>query len=89
MYLSLPLEVLDQISRHCPRALSTYVLCLSHANADDKCVFSKGDIQMDMHESFTMFRNNLKLLSREGLLEWHYIDDKIFVTLAAFNQDGE
>lgn len=87
MYVSLPMEVLDQISRHCPRALTTYVLCMGRADAQDKCVFSKEDIQLEMHESFTKFRNDLKSLSREGLLEWHHIDNKIHITLAHLDDD--
>lgn len=85
MYVYLSLEILDQIARHCPRALSTFVLCLGRANEVNHCVFSKEDIQLEMHESYTVFKNNLKSLSREGVLEWHNIDGKVHVTLANFD----
>jgi len=49
-------------------------------------VFSREDIQLDMSESFTIFKNDLKSLSREGILEWHLIDGKVHVTLADFDE---
>ena len=87
MYSVITLEVLDQISRNCPKAMSIYALCLGHANEFGECAFSKEDIQKTLHESVTKFRNGLIALAREGLLEWHNIDGKIHIQLANTDDD--
>lgn len=80
-------EVLERISRHCPEALSTYFHCVNRADAEGVVYFSRDMIEIDMSETYTKFRNNVKSLARENLLEWHPTDHGISVTLAALDED--
>ncbi len=79
--------ILDSISRHCPGALSTYLNCINRADKRGIIFFSKDMVQVDMSESWTTFRNNIKKLARENLLEWHPINDGIQITLAEIDAD--
>lgn len=87
MYNFTSQEVLDRISRHCPEALSAYLQCINRANSDGQVMFSKSLVSVDMSEDFRAFRNNIKKLARENLLEWHPLDDGIAITLADTNAD--
>lgn len=78
-------EVLDQISRHCPEALSAYLNCVNRADDQGMIFFSKQQVDVDMSENWRSFRNNIKKLARENLLEWHPFDDGISVTLADYH----
>lgn len=90
MYTILTPDVADLISRHCPRALSAYVLCLSHADEEGRLMFTKTQILSDFSESYTKFRNDIKALAREGLLEWHEMGETLSITLAYFGpKEGE
>lgn len=84
-----PLEVLDQIGRHCPRAMSVYALCLGRADDEGKIMFTKSDIAKDLSESYCKFRNDLKALAREGLLEWHEIGEHLHVIVGDNSADAE
>jgi hypothetical protein len=75
-------EVLERISRHCPEALTTYLQCLNRSNAEGECLFTKETVEVGMSEEWRPFRNNIKKLARENLLEWHPFNDGICVTLA-------
>lgn len=81
-------EVLERISRHCPSSLSTYLHCLNRADAMGKVYFSRHDIEVTMSESYAVFRNNIKKLARENLLEWHPFDGGIAVTLADIDENA-
>lgn len=82
-------ETIDIISRHCPRAFSTFIACLNRVDDEGRCCFSKEDITLGRSESYAIFRNNLKALAREGLLEWGELDGKIHVTIAMpYLQEG-
>lgn len=80
-------EVLERISRHCPEALSTYLQCLNRADKKGEIFFSKEKIDVDLSDDFRKFRQNLKKLSRENLLEWHPFNDGLSVTLAGSDDD--
>jgi hypothetical protein len=80
-------EILDRISRHCPSSLSTYLQCINRANNSGNIVFDKRLVEVDMSESWTRFRNHLKKLALENLLEWHPFGEGISVTLAAIDED--
>lgn len=80
-------EILDRISRHCPQALSAYLQCLNRANNDGTIYFSRQLVEIDMSEGWTRFKNHIKRLALENLLEWHPFSEGISVTLAA--QDEE
>lgn len=75
-------EILERISRHCPEALSTYFQCINRANDEGEVFFPMSTIDIDMSESLTKFRNNIKKLAKENLLEWHLINKGILVKLA-------
>ncbi len=75
--------VLEKLSRHCPRAISTYMTCL-HKQDDDGVVFlHKNEITNEMYESYTVFKNNLKSLAREDVLKWNETRDGIYINIAA------
>lgn len=74
-------EILDRISRHCPEALSTYLQCLNRANEHGMTTFSRNSVEIDMSEDFRKFRNNIKKLARENLLEWQPVDGGIYIIL--------
>lgn len=80
-------EVLDRVSRHCPEALSTYLHCVNRADEDGRIFFSKNMVDIDMSEDWRPFKNNIKKLARENLLEWHPFDGGIAVTLADVHVD--
>lgn len=80
-------EVLERISRHCPEALSTYLQCINRANKEGKVVFTRDRVEIDMSESWHKFKNNIKKLARENLLEWYPEVLGLVVTLAEINED--
>lgn len=82
-------EILERISRHCPSAMSTYFQCINRANHDGSIHFSKEMVDVDMSESWGAFRNNVKKLARENLLEWIPLDGGISVTLADLGDENE
>lgn len=81
-------EVLERISRHCPSALSAYLQCINRSDANGTVFFTKNQVEIDMSDDFRSFRNNIKKLARENLLEWHPLLDGLSITLADTNADG-
>lgn len=79
-------EILDRISRHCPNALSAYLTCLNIVNDDGIAFFSRCFIENDLSLSFTKFRNQIKQLALENLLEWHEMNGGIAITLADIDE---
>lgn len=79
------LEVIDQIGRHCPRAMSVYVLCFGRMDENNSVSFTKDYIVNDLSESYCRFKNDLKSLAREGLLEWHEMGTNLHVILGDNN----
>ena len=80
-------EILDRISRHCPEALSAYLQCINRANNQGTVYFSKQTVEVDMSERWAPFRNQIKKLALENLLEWHPFNEGIAITLAAIDDD--
>ncbi len=80
-------EALDRISRHCPTALSAYIQCLNRANKAGTVVFSRAMVNIDMSLGWTKFRNDIKKLALENLLEWHPTEKGISITLAALDEN--
>ncbi len=78
-------EILERISRHCPESLSTYLQCINRADANGNVHFTMEMVEVDMSESWRPFRNNIKKLARENLLNWHPFNDGIQVTLMDLN----
>ena len=81
MEKSIPISILDQIARHCPRAMGTYALCLSQMNENNTFVLTRNQIINDLSESYTKFKNDLRSLSKEGVLEWHSNGDYLTVII--------
>ena len=75
-------EILERISRHCPEAMYAYLQCLNRADDEGTVLFSRDIIEIDMSEKWTKFRNHIKKLALENLLEWHPFNNGIAVTLA-------
>lgn len=82
-------EVLDRISRHCPESLSAYLHCINRASDEGRIFFSREMVEVDMSERWTLFKNNIKKLAIEGLLEWHPFDTGISITLAEIYEENE
>jgi hypothetical protein len=80
-------EILDRISRHCPDSLSAYLQCINRAKLDGTVFFSRTLVEDDMSQNWTRFRNQIKKLALENLLEWHPFDNGISVTLAAIDEN--
>jgi hypothetical protein len=80
-------EVLERISRHCPEALSAYLHCINRADSYGSVFFSKSMVEVDMSEGWAKFKNHIKKLAIENLLEWHPFNNGISVTLAGINED--
>lgn len=74
-------EVLDQISRHCPSALSVFLQCINRADEDGSFYFTKNLVEDEMCISWTKFKNHIRKLSSENLLEWHMLDGGISITM--------
>ncbi len=75
-------QTLDRIARNCPRALSVYIHVTTRANPEGRVSFQKQQIIDDLSESFAKFRNDLRALAREDLLEWHQMGSYLHITLA-------
>lgn len=80
-------EILERISRHCPESLCAYLQCMNRADEKGTVFFSRTAVEIDMSEGWTKFRNQIKKLALENLLEWHPFDNGISVTLAALDEN--
>lgn len=76
-------ERLDALSRHCPDAISAYLQCISRADEHGNVLFNRNEINDVLCISWSRFRNQLRKLSLEGVLEFHQMDDKIRVILSS------
>lgn len=80
-------ETLERISRHCPDSLFAYLQCLNRANDDGEVFFSKRMVEIDMSHGWAKFKNQIKKLALENLLEWHPFNEGISITLALPNEE--
>lgn len=80
-------ETLERISKHCPEALWVYMQCINRADQKGSIYFSRSLVEVDMSEGWTKFKNHVKKLALENLLEWHPFNSGISVTLAAIDED--
>lgn len=81
---AIPFEYLCKIADHCPRAMSTYLICHSIAHEHD-LVISDENIRFFGH-SRTIIKNDLQALAREGFLEYWVNGELISVTLAGYDE---
>jgi hypothetical protein len=79
--------VLDRISKHCPEALSAYLQCINRADQKGKTFFSHELVEVDMSMSWSKFRNNIKKLALEDLIEWSPLNEGIAISLVDFNEN--
>lgn len=82
LYTIITHNTLDKIARNCPRALSCFVHLLTRASDEGKVIFHKQQIIDDLSESYVKFKNDLRSLAREDLLEWHERNGALHVILA-------
>lgn len=87
MKICISIDILDQIARHCPRALSAYLLCLRMRNSENSCVLTRENLKLDFGESATIFRNSLNDLRREGLVEWYPINNRYHIKLMDLDEE--
>jgi hypothetical protein len=80
-------EDLERISRHCPEALCTYLQCINRADENGSLWVSKVTVENDMSYGWAKFKNNIKKLALENLLEWHFFTGGISITLAALDEN--
>lgn len=80
-------ELLERISKHCPESLSAYLQCINRADEEGTVFFTKDMVEVTMSEDWRQFRNHIKKLARENLLEWHPFNEGISVTLAGYNDN--
>ncbi len=80
-------EILERISLHCPQALASYLQCVNRANEKGSAFFSRDLVEVEMSYNWTKFRNSIKKLALENLLEWHPFNKGISVTLAAIDEN--
>jgi hypothetical protein len=80
-------EILDRIARHCPDSLSAYLQCLNRVNEKGTVFFDRKLVETDMSYGWTKFRNQIKKLALENLLEWHPFDGGISVTLVTCDEN--
>jgi hypothetical protein len=74
-------EILERISRHCPQAMYVYLHCFNRADHEGKIVFTKEMVDVDLSENWYWFRDHIKALARENILEWHPENDQITVIM--------
>jgi hypothetical protein len=74
-------EALERISRHCPQALSVYFQCINRSDSNGIVYFSKQMVDIEMSENWSKFRNQIKKLALENLIQWHPFSNGISVTL--------
>lgn len=80
-------EILEKISLHCPDALWAYLQCINRSDSLGNIFFSKKTVENDMSHRWTKFRNSIKKLALENILEWHPYNGGIAVTLAEFDDN--
>lgn len=77
--------ILERIARHCPEAMIVYFHCINRMSEDGSVFFTHKQIEDEMCESWAKFRNGLKKLALENLLEWHYFNDGLAITLLGYD----
>lgn len=75
-------QTLDRIARNCPRALSAFIHLLTRADDEGNVTLEKKQITDELSESFACFRNDIRSLAREDLLQWHQTANSLHITLA-------
>ncbi len=74
-------EILDRISRHCPEALTVYLHCVNRTTRGKPFYFSRDMVENECSETWTKFKNNIRKLALENLLDWHPLDLGLSITL--------
>lgn len=80
-------EILERISRHCPDSLYAYLQCINRSDNKGEVFFSKKMVEIDLSTGWAKFRNQIKKLALENLLEWHPFNEGISVTLAPLHDE--
>lgn len=64
-------STVSRIADICPRAMSTYFICLANADSEGNCHFTRDDILNTKIRSWTKFKNDIRSLSQLFLLNFH------------------
>ena len=82
-----PEGYLLEVARHCPRALETYIYLWKNKNAQDTVYIDKEEIRSKYMKTRTKFRNDLEMLSIEGVIS--VVDDDKRFEIELLNWDDE
>lgn len=74
-------ETITRIADYCPRAMTTYMICLNKSNFVEGCTFTRDEIVNDRVRSWVKFKNDIRSLSRLFLLTFEDKVDEIDVIL--------
>lgn len=80
-------ELLERISRHCPESLYVYLHCMNRVNDFGTAFFTRKQVEEEMSEGWTKFKNNVKKLARENLVDWHIENDGITIRIVSDEMD--
>lgn len=76
-----PYSYLVQVAEHCPKAMSTYLTLWREKPNSGSMIYSKSEVGSIMLLSWTRFKNDLRLLAREGILTVEEFPQKIEIVL--------
>lgn len=79
--INIPLEYLHKIADHCPRALGVFLLCWQQGKTE---LILTREMAERFCVSWTMIKNDLRSLAKEGLLEYFDNGEMLSVTLAEY-----
>ena len=80
-----PYFFLLQVSEHCPKAVSTYLLLWRKADDNFQIQFNKKNIREELLISVAKFRHDLLLLVKEMLISIEETPTKIFIELVKWD----
>ena len=84
-----PYAFVRQIHEHCPLAASTYDFLWYHKDKDYKILLRKKNFKDDLHIHTNAFRNHIKMLCREALINIAENDETLFIELVSWRDVNE
>lgn len=83
-----PYEYLCRLADNNPQAIKSYLMLWREQDSTGKIVYDKDHIRNIKSLSWAKFLNDLRLLYREGLLEWHALrqdeQDHVMIIIAQY-----
>jgi hypothetical protein len=71
-------ETISRISDFCPRAMSSYFICLNKSSSGH-CTFTRNEIRDEKIRSWTKFKNDIRKLSQLYIVNFLDSGDRIDV----------